>query len=121
MSRGEGRRPGAQIAAIAASLAAATVLAGCGSSDTSTEDASASEMPPGEKVFIAAGCGACHTLRDAGSTGDVGTDLDRANPSAEHVERFVTNGGVGMPSFDGVLTRQDIVAVSRYVSEVSGW
>lgn len=100
---------------------AAMVLAGCGSGDPADAVAPGSEAPRGQRVFIAAGCGACHTLRDAGSTGTVGTDLDRATPDAEHVERFVTNGGVGMPAFDGVLNRKDILAVSRYVARVSGW
>lgn len=100
--------------------AAAIELVGYGSGDPADAVTPGSQVPRGQKVFIAAGFAVCHTLRDAGSTGPVGTNLDRATPDAEHVERFVTNGGVGMPAFDGVLNRQDILPVSRYVSRVSG-
>ena len=36
--------------------------------------------PDGEAVFAAAGCGGCHTLEAAGSTGNVGPNLDDAKP-----------------------------------------
>ena len=34
----------------------------------------------GKKVFLTAGCTGCHTLKDAGSTGTVGPNLDQAKP-----------------------------------------
>lgn len=106
-------------AGAAAAVVAAAVLVGCAQEQSDAGDARQVE-PRGKQVFIAAGCSSCHTLRDVGSTGTVGTDLDLASPDAEHVERFVTNGGVGMPSFDGVLTPEDIRAVARYVASVTG-
>ena len=44
-------------------------------------------------------CGGCHTLADAGSTGNVGPNLDDAKPSYDLVVDRVTNGQGGMPSF----------------------
>ena len=35
----------------------------------------------GKKVFASAGCVGCHTLKDAGSTGTVGPNLDQLKPS----------------------------------------
>ena len=34
----------------------------------------------GRQVFLTAGCTSCHTLKDAGSTGTVGPNLDDAKP-----------------------------------------
>ena len=34
----------------------------------------------GKQVFLSAGCTGCHTLKDAGSTGTVGPNLDQAKP-----------------------------------------
>ena len=53
---------------------------------------------PGAKVFADSGCGNCHTLKAAKTTGTVGPNLDDIQPDAK-VVRQVTNGGVGMPSF----------------------
>ena len=36
----------------------------------------------GKAVFTRSGCGACHTLSDAGATGNVGPNLDEAKPDA---------------------------------------
>src|SRR5256885_3118535 len=33
----------------------------------------------GKAVFTSVGCSGCHTLKDAGSTGNVGPDLDQLN------------------------------------------
>jgi cytochrome c oxidase subunit 2 len=76
--------------------------------------------PPGKAVFASAGCGSCHTLKDAGSTGTVGPNLDQLKPDEAAVERQVTNGGGGMPPFKGQLTPAQITDVAKYVSSVAG-
>jgi sulfite dehydrogenase len=68
------------------------LLAGCGGSGGSSSS-------PGAKVYASAGCGGCHTLKAAGSKGQVGPDLDELKPDQSTVERQVRNGGNGMPSF----------------------
>jgi len=71
-------------------------------------------------VFASAGCGSCHTLADAGSSGTVGPNLDDAKPSADHVVEMVTNGAGVMPSFKDQLSQQQINDVAAYVSSVAG-
>ena len=66
-------------------------------------------------------CGTCHVLKDAGSTGNIGPDLDSLNPSEEQVKGVVTEGLGVMPAFgeEGLLTSEEIDAVSYYVTHSS--
>lgn len=81
-------------------------------------------VSPGEKdgkaIFAAAGCASCHTLAAAGSSGNVGPNLDQAKPSKALVVDRVTNGRGGMPSFKGQLSTEQIDAVAEYVSSSAG-
>ena len=63
-------------------------------------------------------CGTCHVLKAAGSTGDIGPDLDSLKPSEEQVKGVVTEGLGVMPAFgeEGLLTSEEIDAVSYYVA-----
>lgn len=76
--------------------------------------------PAGKQVFATAGCGGCHTLKDAGSTGNVGPNLDSLKPSQATVAHQVEVGGGAMPAFKGQLTPAQILAVAKYVSSVAG-
>ena len=76
--------------------------------------------PAGKQVFASAGCGVCHTLKDAGSSGTVGPNLDQVKPSEERVAKQVRNGGGAMPPFKGQLSDAQIQAVAKYVSSVAG-
>ena len=90
---------------------------------TTTETQPTVEGDPvaGKEIFLgASACGGCHTLADAGSTGQVGPNLDEAMPSAELVVDRVTNGQGVMPSFSGTLTPQQIADVAAYVSTAAG-
>jgi mono/diheme cytochrome c family protein len=74
----------------------------------------------GKQVFTGpGGCGACHTLSDAGATAQVGPNLDEAKPDFDLAVRQVTNGGGGMPPFEGTLTAEQIDDVAAYVSSVT--
>ncbi len=86
-------------------------------SGTTTEGGGAAEgdATAGESVFVSAGCGACHTLKAAGSSGAVGPNLDQAKPDAALVVDRVTNGKGVMPSFKGQLTDKQIQDVAAYV------
>jgi mono/diheme cytochrome c family protein len=44
---------------------------------TTTTAGGGSATAAGKEVFASAGCGGCHTLKDAGSTGNVGPNLDQ--------------------------------------------
>jgi mono/diheme cytochrome c family protein len=115
-------------------LALALLLAACGGSSGSSS--SSSSAPPasssststggavnasteGKQVFTQ-NCGGCHTLKDAGTTGSVGPDLDELKPPKATVVRQVNNGGGPMPAFKGRLTPAQINAVATYVSTVAG-
>jgi mono/diheme cytochrome c family protein len=73
----------------------------------------------GRAIFLASGCGGCHALSAAGTTGTAGPDLDRSRPSYARVLARVTDGGGGMPSFAGSLTSAQIRALARYVSDAA--
>ena len=77
-------------------------------------------LDAGRAVFLSAGCGGCHQLADAGTTGRVGPSLDRAKPSAELVVERVTNGKGAMPPFRGRLSGEQIEAVAAYVASMAG-
>jgi mono/diheme cytochrome c family protein len=74
----------------------------------------------GKQVFTSAGCGGCHTLKDAGATGNIGPNLDQLKPSAARVSHQVQVGGGVMPSFKNRLSASQIAAVAAYVSSVAG-
>ena len=74
----------------------------------------------GKAVFVKAGCGGCHTLQEAGSTGTVGPNLDQAHPDYRLATARVTLGKSPMPSFKGQLSDQQIADVAMYVVKVTG-
>jgi cytochrome c6 len=79
-----------------------------------------SAAPNGKQVFLSAGCGGCHTLKDAGSSGNAGPNLDQLKPSTARVAHQVEVGGGPMPAFKGQLSDAQIQAVAKYVSSVAG-
>jgi len=84
-----------------------------------TEPAPAGGGDPaaGKEVFLGVGgCGSCHTLADAGTSGSIGPNLDDASPSLDLALDRITNGQGAMPSFSGQLTEQQIADVAAYVS-----
>jgi len=75
----------------------------------------AGDAEAGEAVFASAGCGGCHALEAAGSTGAVGPNLDDAQPDLALVVDRVTHGAGAMPAFDGQLDEKQIEDVAAYV------
>jgi mono/diheme cytochrome c family protein len=78
------------------------------------------EGTEGKEIFTAAGCGSCHVLADAGTSGTIGPNLDQSQPSVELAVDRVTNGSGAMPSFRDRLNEAQIRAVAEYVSESAG-
>jgi cytochrome c oxidase subunit 2 len=84
----------------------------------------------GRSVFLAAGCGACHTVRGTAATGSLGPDLthvgarrsvgiDTLPLTRENLMRFITDGqhvkpGNLMPEFR-VLEPQQLEALASYL------
>ena len=67
-------------------------------------------------------CSSCHILKAAGSTGNIGPDLDVLKPLEEQVRGVVTEGLGVMPAFgeEGILSKEEIDIVSFYVANSSG-
>jgi mono/diheme cytochrome c family protein len=82
---------------------------------------SAALSAEGKTIFTST-CGSCHTLKEAGTSGEVGPNLDELEPSLGTVEKQVEEGGGGMPAFgkEGILKSNEIKAVATYVSSVAG-
>jgi mono/diheme cytochrome c family protein len=85
-----------------------------------TTGGGAGEAPDGEAIFAEAGCGGCHTLEAAGTSGNVGPNLDDAKPPKELVIERVTNGQGAMPSFKDKYSPEQIAAVADYVVASTG-
>ena len=60
-------------------------------------------------------CGVCHTLQVAGSAGNIGPNLDQLKPQMPQIIAAVTNGIGVMPSWECILTYEEIEAVAYYV------
>jgi mono/diheme cytochrome c family protein len=130
------RRPGL----IAAAALGALVLAGCGAQGIASPTpqtvigtvATGQTFPivaafhlkgdpkKGSSVYSSAGCGSCHTLAAAHSTGTVGPNLDSLKPDYRAVTAQVTNGGGQMPAFKSTLSTQQIADVAAYVVSSTG-
>jgi mono/diheme cytochrome c family protein len=85
------------------------------------EGGAATEGDPaaGKETFASAGCGSCHTLADAGTSGTVGPNLDDAKPPYDLVVDRVTNGKAPMPSFSSTLSEEQIKDVAAYVVQAT--
>ena len=71
----------------------------------------------GKEIFLGAGnCAACHTLSDAGSNAMVGPNLNEIRPDIQRTIMAVKNGIGVMPAMEGILSEEEIEAVSHYVS-----
>jgi cytochrome c6 len=135
LESGPVRRPGL----IAASLLGAVVLAGCGGQGvvsptpkTQIGTVAATTFPvvpafhktgdpkKGSSIFGSSGCGNCHTLKAAHSTGTIGPDLDALKPNYQAVTAQVTKGGGAMPAFGSSLSTQQIADVAAYVVTSTG-
>lgn len=127
-----GLAPGAtvvpRIALLLLALALVLGVAACGGGDEDgeTADTFIEETTTDEptravgRAVLVERCGSCHTLSDAGTTGEIGPNLDSLAPSADRVETQVRTGGGGMPAFEGDLSEEQIDAVSSYVADVTG-
>ena len=125
-----------RVALLLALLALSLGAAGCGGGEevgatpetvegtlpeatTSEEPASTLEgdASKGAQIYSSAGCGGCHTLEAAGSSGTVGPNLDESKPDLALTVDRVTNGQGAMPAFGDSLSEQDIADVAQYVVE----
>jgi mono/diheme cytochrome c family protein len=88
------------------------------STGTTTGGGSGADLAAGKTAFVAT-CGGCHSLKDAGTSGNVGPDLDSLAPlTAETVANQIKNGGGAMPP--NLLQGADAANVAAYVASVAG-
>jgi cytochrome c6 len=101
-----------------------TDTTGTETTDTETTDTEppAEEGDPaaGKEVFLgSSACGACNTLSDVGTSGQVGPNLDQTQLSYAAIVDVVTNGRGQMPSFSSSLSDDDIQNVAAYISQAA--
>jgi len=92
-------------------------VSGGGEEEPEPEAGGEGEAANGEAIFSEAGCGGCHTMEAAGSSGNVGPNLDESKPPRDLVIDRVTNGQGAMPSFKDSYSEPEIAAVADYVVE----
>ncbi len=84
---------------------------------TTTGEASGPGDGEGEAIFAEAGCGGCHVLEAAGTSGTVGPNLDESKPPKDLAIDRITNGRGAMPPFKDSYSAEQIEAVADYVVE----
>lgn len=97
---------------------AATDTTGATTPDETTATTPANDA--GAELF-ASGCGSCHTLSAADTTGTTGPNLDDLQPDEETVAAAIANGGTGsgvMPT--NIYSGQEAQQVAEYVSSSAG-
>jgi len=87
---------------------------------------------PGGQVFAENGCGGCHTLKAAASSGTTGPDLDKALPgmSTSEIEKSITDPNAkiapGYPpnvmpqNYDQVIDPQDLKLLVKFLAGSAG-
>jgi cytochrome c oxidase subunit 2 len=92
----------------------------------------AEQAAAGKKVFTATGCNSCHTLSDAGATGNVGPNLDQVlkgkdeayihesivDPNAEIAKGFAK--GIMPETYEQQLSKDELDALVSYLKGVTG-
>ena len=107
---------------------------GATTTETSTTGGGNTEaVAQGKQVFAGeGGCGSCHTLADAGTTGTVGPDLDKVlagkdkafihesivKPDAEITKGYTA--GIMPKTFEQQLGAQKVDALVAYLQSVAG-
>ena len=128
------RRPLQVVVLLVLSLVGALGLAACGGTVGYT-DASSGDKIHGKELFKQ-GCGSCHTLADAGTTGAIGPNLDYAFLQSrkdglgedtilqvvrDQMAYAVTKPSTGSPGMPrDIFTGQDADDVATYVASVAG-
>jgi mono/diheme cytochrome c family protein len=97
----------------------ATTATGTTTGTTGTSTTGGQDFTAARDTFKST-CGGCHTLKDAGTNGTVGPNLDTLSPHPDlaRIEQQIANGGAVMPA--GLLKGAQATAVATYVEAVAG-
>ena len=71
--------------------------------------------PEAGKTVFTSNCGGCHTLEAAGTNGQVGPNLDQAQPELALIVQRVRKGQGAMPPFEDQFDVEQIRDVAAYV------
>jgi mono/diheme cytochrome c family protein len=124
------RRPATLLVALALALAAGCggdepgepadsgVTSGGGGSAQTQQQTQAAGGGAEAKSTFANTCGGCHTLKAAGTNGNVGPNLDELKPDQQTVLNAIKTGPAVMP--ENLLQGAEAEAVATYVSENAG-
>jgi sulfite dehydrogenase len=85
-------------------------------------DGDGSDAVEGRRLFTKATvppCALCHTLKDAGSTAEIGPSLDELKPDPERIAKAIRAGTGVMPAYP-TLSDKDVQVLARYVAKYSG-
>jgi cytochrome c553 len=93
---------------------------GSGGGNSGSGGGDEGDAAAGKAVFTKNSCGSCHTLKAAGTSGDVGPNLDSLKPGFDEVKDQVEHGGGVMPAYEGTLSEKQIEDVAAYVSSSAG-
>ena len=83
--------------------------------------AAANGTDPGRQLFVKGAtppCAICHTLADAGASGNIGPSLDELKPDAPRVIKALKTGVGQMPAYPQ-LSEEQIQTITRYVVRAS--
>ncbi len=97
--------------------------------ETGPEEDLSSEATEGQAIFDESGCSGCHTLAAAGSTADIGPDLDEALPqmTPEEIETAIVDpdkelaegfgAGIMPDTFEESLDQNQLDALVSFLTE----
>ena len=93
-----------------------TITEGGGGATSTDGGAAEGDAEAGAEVFAANGCGRCHTFTPAGTTGNVGPNLDETTLTATEIAALVAAGKGGMPGFADRVSPEELADLGAYVA-----
>lgn len=100
------------VGVVTTAVALALFLGGCGGG-------AAPDVEAGGRIYSAQ-CARCHGGAGEGGVGPSLLGIGRVFETSEGQERFVKTGGVGMPTFDQILTDEEVRDVVAYTRDSFG-
>ena len=117
-----GKRGTAGLALLGAALAvpfAASLAMAQDAAPAASPPLTAEQVTKAREIFNNFSCGACHSLVEAGASGQIGPAFDGATTlDHDYIVNRVTNGQGAMPSFGGQISDEDIDLLATYIMQV---
>jgi mono/diheme cytochrome c family protein len=108
-----------RVRAAAVLVTLATLIGACGGGGRAAKS-SAPDLAAARRLFVATGCGACHTLSDARVHGSTGPNFDTSERlNREQLLQGMTEGANGMPSYERRLTLVQRKLLADYLLRVA--